>query len=93
MPYNIKGIRHAYKSKHNLKCENQVVLLMITDGKKNYLAVKSLSALLKGITSKHDGNFYCLHSYSTRDKLKKHKMVCESHDYYYTKRPKENNKI
>ena len=30
---------HAYKSKYNL--ENQVILLMITDGKKwHYLAVK-----------------------------------------------------
>ena len=24
MPYNTKGIRHAYKSKYNLNCENQV---------------------------------------------------------------------
>ena len=34
--------------------ENQVTLLIITDGKKwHYLAVKSLSALLRGITSNH----------------------------------------
>ena len=43
---------------------------MITDGKKwLYLAVKSLSTLLRGIKSKHDGDFYCLncfHSYSTK---------------------------
>ena len=68
VPYNTEEIRHAYKSKYNLKCENQVILLLITDGKKwHYLAVKSLSALLRGITSKHDGDFYCLdcfHSYS-----------------------------
>ena len=63
--------------------------------KKNYLAVKSLSTLLKGITSKHDGNFYCLnclHSYSTKDKLKKQNGML-NHSYYYTKMPKENNKI
>ena len=31
---------------------------MITDGKKwHYLAVKKSSALLRGITSKHDGDF------------------------------------
>ena len=46
---------------------------MITDGEKwHYLAAKKLSALLKGVTSKHDGDFYCLnyfHSYSTKDKL------------------------
>ena len=47
---------------------------MITDGKKwHYLAVKSLSALLRGITSNHNGDFYCLncfHSCSTKNKLK-----------------------
>ena len=76
-PQNTKEIRHAYKSKYNLNRENQVILLMITDGKKwHYLAVKSLSALFRGITSKHEGDFYCLNcvcSYRTENKLKKHK--------------------
>ena len=34
MPHNTKEIRHAYKSKYILERENQVILLMITDGKK-----------------------------------------------------------
>ena len=34
VPYNTEGVRHAYKSKHNLKRENQVIPLVITDGKK-----------------------------------------------------------
>ena len=52
MPYNSEKRRHADKSKHDLNRENQVFLLMITDGKKcHYLAVKGLSALLKRITS------------------------------------------
>ena len=42
---------------------------MITDGEKwHYLAVKNLPVLFKGITSKHDGDFYCincLHSFRT----------------------------
>ena len=75
MPYNTKEIRLAYKSKHNFKRENQVILLMITDGKKwHYLAVKSLSALLRGIKPNHDGDFHCLncfHSYKTENILKK----------------------
>ena len=75
VPHNTKEIRHGYKSKYNLNCENQVILLMITDGEKwHYLAVKSLSALFRGITSKHDGDFYCLNcfqSYITKEKLKK----------------------
>ena len=50
VPQNNKKIRLAYKSKHYFKRENQVILLMITDGKKwHYLTAKSFSALLKGI--------------------------------------------
>ena len=46
VPYNTKEIRHASKSKHNFKCENQVIILMIIDGIEwNYLAVRKLSAL------------------------------------------------
>ena len=49
MPYNTEKIRHVCKSKYNLKRENQVNLLMITDGEKwHYLAVISLSALFRG---------------------------------------------
>ena len=70
---------------------------MITDCKKwRYLAVKGLSALLTGIKSKHDGDFYCLncfHSYSTEKKLKKHEKVCYDNDYCYVEIPNEENKI
>ena len=49
VPYNTEKIRFACKSKHNFKRENQVILLMITDGKKwHYLTVKRFSALLRG---------------------------------------------
>ena len=44
----------------------------------DYITVKKLSALLRGITSEHDGNFYCLnclHSFRTKDKLESHKKV------------------
>ena len=72
LPHNTEKIRLAYKSKHNFKHENQVILLMITDGKKwHYLTVKSLSALLKGISLNHVGEFYCLNcfqSYRTEEK-------------------------
>ena len=34
VPHNTEKIRHAYKSKYNLKRENQVILLMVTDGEK-----------------------------------------------------------
>ena len=77
VPHNTEKIIHAYKSKHNLNGKIQVILLMITDCKKwHYLAMKNLSALLKGITSKHVGDFDCLncfHAYTTKNSLEKHK--------------------
>ena len=87
VPHNTKEIRHAYKSKHNLERENQVFLLMITDGKKwDFLAVKSLFVLLRGITGNNNGDFYCLNicrPYTTENKLKKHRNVCEDHYYCF----------
>ena len=70
---------------------------MITSGEKwHYIAVNKLFALLLGITSKHVEDFYCLncfHSYSTENILKKHKYVCENHDYYHQEIPEKDNKI
>ena len=56
---------------------------MITDGDCNqhYLAVKSISALLRGIASNHNDDFHCLNclnSYTTKEKLesmKKYVMI------------------
>ena len=80
VPHHTEKICHAYKSKYNLTRENQVIVLMITDGGKwHYLAVKSLSTLLNGITSNHNGDFYCLNcfrSYTTENTLESHKKVC-----------------
>ena len=71
---------------------------MITDGTSSwhYLVVKSISGLLRGITSNHNGDFYCLncfHSYTTERKLRKHKRICENLDFCYLKMPDEDNKI
>ena len=98
IPYNTKQIRQAYISKHNDKRNTQANLLMITDGTSNwhYLAVKSISGLLRGITSNHNGDFYCLncfHSYTTERKLRKHEKICNDHDFCYLKMPDEDNKI
>ena len=74
IPQNTKTINRAYKSKYNRKRENQVVLLMITNGEKwHYIALKSvhtaggfnrpirsLSRLFRGITENNKGDFYCL---------------------------------
>ena len=89
----LKKIRDVYKSKYNLRCENQVIPLMITDGEKWQW---KLSALFRGVTSKHVGDFYCLNClYSNRtvNKLKKHCNVIKNHDYCYVEMPKEDNKV
>ena len=71
---------------------------MITDDgiRWHYLAVKSLPALLRGITSNHHGDFYCLncfHSNATYNKLKKHERVGNNHDYCRVDMPKKHEKI
>ena len=85
VPHNTRKINVAYKSKHNLTCDKQVILLMITDGEKwHYLVVKNLPELLRGITSNHHDDFYCLncfHSYRTKNKFELHKKICENHNY------------
>ena len=97
MPYNTENIRVAYKSKNNFKHENQVILLIITDGKKwYYLTVKSLSALLRGVTSNYKEDFCCLncfHSYSTKEKLKKHEKICNGYHYCCVEMPDKDDKI
>ena len=65
VPYNTKAIRLAYKSEYNHKRQNKIVVLMIINGEKwHYLAVKSLSALLRGMTSNRDGNFLLFQLFS-----------------------------
>ena len=57
--------------------------------------MKRLSRLLRGITSNHNGDFYCLnyfHSYSTEKRLIKHEKVCNDHDYCHVEMPNEDNK-
>ena len=85
----------AGKSKYNTKRENQVILLMITDGKKwHHLAVKTLQAFFRGVTSNNNGKFYCLncfHSFRTKNELEKHEKICNDHDYCYVEMPEKDN--
>ena len=86
-----KKINIVYRSKDNLTYDKQIILLMITDGEKwHYLVVKNLSGLLKGITSTHMKDFYCLncfHSYRTKNKLESHKKIFENHNYCHVEMP------
>ena len=79
----------------NSNREKQVILLIISNGEGcesksegrerwHYLAVKKLSALLRGITPKNNADFYflnCLHSFRIKNKLESHKKVCENKDF------------
>ena len=76
---NKKEICLAYISKPNSTREKQVTLLMIQNEEKqgqwHYLATKKLSILLHLITSKNQGDFYCLicvYSFVIENKLKSH---------------------
>ena len=95
--YNTKKIHVAYKSKYNLTREKQVILLMISNGENwHYLVVKNLPGLLKGITSNHKEEFYCLNcfcTYSTKNKFEEHKKVYENNKYCNAEMPNEDNKI
>ena len=97
IPHNTRKIQLAYKSKHNLTRDKQVILLMITNGEKwHYLTVMNLPGLLRGITSTHHGDFYCLscfRSYRTINKFKLHKKTCENHDYCHVEMPTKDNNI
>ena len=97
MPHNTRKIQVVYKSKQNLTCDKQVILLMITDGEKwHYLTVKNLPGLLRGITSSRKEDFYCLNcfrSYRTRNKLEVDKKICENHDYCNVVMPTKDNNI
>ena len=74
VPHKTGKIHLAYKSKHNLTREKQVILLMIPDGEKwHYTAVTRLSGLLRRVTGNNNGDFYCLncfHAYRTKKNLK-----------------------
>ena len=95
IPHNTKKIQLAYRSKYNLTYNKQIIFLMITDGEKwHYLVVNNLSGLLRGVTSNHYSDFYCLncfHSYRTKNKLEPHKKICENHDYCHVEMPTKGN--
>ena len=92
-----KKIYPAYISKYNWNLEKQVIFLMIPNREGwHYLAVRKLSALLRGTISKNNVDFYCfncLHSFRTKNKLEWRKKVCENKDFCNVIMPFEDTKI
>ena len=78
---------------HNSNQEKHVTLLMISNGEKlrHYLALKKLSPLSTGITSKYYGEFDCLHSFRKK-MLAADKRVCENKDFCNVTMPSEDTK-
>ena len=57
---------------------------------------KSLSELLRGIRSKHHGDFYylnCVHCFATEKKLESHKKLGKNKDFRNVIIPSEDTKI
>ena len=57
---------------------------------------KYISGLLRGTTSNHNGDFYCLsclHSYRTKSKFKKHEKIYKNYDLFHLKMPDVDNNI
>ena len=97
IPHNAKIISVAYRSEYSNSRKKQVILLMITNGKiSDSLAVTNLSTLLEGNSSNHHGEFYCLNlfnSYTSKNKIKDHEEICNSHDSCRIDMPKSVEKI
>ena len=91
-----KEICPAYISKISSNYEEQTILLMIRNEEKEvwrYLAVTKLSTLLRGISSKHHGDFYCLNglnSFRKDSKLKPHEKSCKNNYFCRIVMPSEN---
>ena len=72
-------------------------ILMIPNGHGwHYFAVKRLSALLRGITFKHHGEFYSLsylHFFTTENKPESHKKLSENKGFCNIIIPVEDTKI
>ena len=77
-----EGICPAYVSKHNS-------MMALSCG-------KNISAILRGVTSKHIGYFYCLnclHSFGTKNKIKSHEEICENEDFCDVTIPCQENRL
>ena len=67
-----------------------------SEGRWHYVAVKKLSAFLRGITSKNNGNFYCLnclHSFRTKNKLESHKIARENKGFCNVNMPSDDTEL
>ena len=93
------------KMKINILCmfqnitqhEEQVIFLMIPNKEGwHYILVIKISSLLRGITSMHSGDYYCLNClnlFRTKNRLEYHKKIYENKDFCIVVMPSEDTKI
>ena len=75
LPHNRRKITSVHL-KTQFRTWKSIVLLKITDGEKwHHFGVKSLPALLQGITSTNNGNYFCI-SCLHQSKLQSLQKVC-----------------
>ena len=74
---------------------NFLILMIPNREECHYLAIKLLTALLRGIISKHHSEFYCFNCSFLRNKnkLQSRKKVCEIKDFCNVVMPSEDTKI
>ena len=90
-------IRQGYILSYNSKRAKIADLLIVeANGKKHYTAIKSLPALLRGVTSQHNGDSYCrncLGSFRDDEARNEHLKVCKNHDFCRIDMPEEGKNI
>ena len=82
------------RSERNVKCKNQVNLLIIEDGeKRNYTAIKGISRLLKSLNATHKGPYHfcmnCLNDFRAEAARDKHYKYCSNNGHVKVKMPTE----
>ena len=87
-----KDIFTVRRSEHNVKCKKQVNLLMIEESKKrHYIAIKSISRLLKSLNPTHKGAYQfcmsCLNGFWTASARDKHYEYCSSNGHVKVNMP------
>ena len=63
LSHNSQEIRHAYKTRHNLNRENQIIVSMINDGKKCNKLCNKLPEEMKRTTNLNSSNIILRNTY------------------------------
>ena len=92
-----QNIYTARRSECNVKCKNQVNLLMLVDGeKRHYTTIKSISRLLSKLNGKTRRAYHfcmnCLNGFRTESARDKHYEYCSSNGHVKVKMPTEKEK-